>query len=262
MDRERIALTSVVRWHRARRPTARSPPVSPASSRTTASPSSIRSRPTPCWTSTSTELLEEYVNDPERSDGKAVGDPIAFEFNTTNDPFNVETNQLVASMWEEAFGDLIDVTITPIEQGSYVSLGVTGNYMVQGWARVMPARRHRPRPSQLRFWVSSTVAPVDSPTFNFGRFHFPELDALAEASRAEDRSGCADRHLRGHEPPVRRAGLLSADDRPGHTLWGIVAGDYVQDIAPLPLPDGGETFPVISGSHAVTQLWCTEGVCE
>ncbi|MCP4226317.1 MAG: ABC transporter substrate-binding protein, partial [Actinomycetia bacterium] len=41
------------------------------------------------------ELLDEYINDPDRSDGKAVGDPISFSFNNTNDPFNIETNQLV-----------------------------------------------------------------------------------------------------------------------------------------------------------------------
>ena len=47
-----------------------------------------------------------------------------------------------------------------------------------------------------------------------------------------------------------------------YTLWGIIAAPYVRDIAPLPLPDGGTTFPVISGAHAVTQMWCTDGVCE
>ena len=46
------------------------------------------------------------------------------------------------------------------------------------------------------------------------------------------------------------------------TPASIIAGPYVRDIAPLALPDGGETFPVISGSHAITQLWCEGGECE
>lgn len=200
------------------------------------------------------ELLEEYINDPDRSDGKAAGDPIAFTFNTTNDPFNVETNQLVASMWQETFGDLIETTIEPIEQGSYVTLGVTGNYMVQGW------RQHggTDHDTQLRFWVSSTAASVGSPTFNFGRFHFPELDALAAASRAETDQA---KRIEIFEDMNR----LFAENvwylPTVWTLWGIIAGDHVHDIAPLPLPNGGETFPVISGSHAVTQMWCTDGQC-
>ena len=99
-------------------------------------------------------LLEEYVNDPERSDGKAVGEPITFNFNTTNDPFNVETNQLIMAMWDEAFGDLIDASVEPIEQGNYITLAVVGDYQVQGW------RQHggADHDTQLRFWVSDTVA--------------------------------------------------------------------------------------------------------
>ena len=201
------------------------------------------------------ETLNEYINDPERSDGKAVGDPISFNFNTTNDPFNVETNQLVASMWEDAFGDLIDVEITPIEQGQYVGLAVVGQYEVQGW------RQHggTDHDTQLRFWTSATVAPIGTPTFNFGRFHDPDLDALAAASRAET-------------DPAARIAIFEDMNRlfaermyilpTTWTLWGIIAGPYVRDIAPLPLPEGGETFPVISGAHAVTQMWCEGGSCE
>jgi len=202
-----------------------------------------------------TALLDEYINDPDRSDGKAVGDPIAFSFNTTNDPFNVESNQLVQSMWTDAFGDLIDVTIQPIEQGSYVSLGVTGNYEVQGW------RQHggTDHDTQLRFWSSDTVAPVDSPTFNFGRFHDPDLDALAEASRTT--TDQAER-IAIFEDMNRLFGERVYYFPTVWTVWGIIAAPFVQDIAPLPLPEGGETFPVISGSHSVTQMWCLEGACE
>ena len=200
-------------------------------------------------------LLQEYIDDPERSDGKAVGDPISFNFNNTNDPFNVETNQLVLSMWEDAFGDLIDITIEPIEQGEYVNLAVVGNYEIQGW------RQHggTDHDTQLRFWVSDTVAPIGSPTFNFGRFHDPDLDALAEASR---KTTDQDERVAIFEDMNRLFGERVYILPYFWTVWGIIAGPYVNDIAPLPLPEGGETFPVISGSHAVTQMWCTDGVCE
>ncbi len=199
--------------------------------------------------------LEEYINDPERSDGKAVGEPIDFGFNTTNDAFNVETNQLVSSMWTDAFGDLIEVEITPIEQGSYVSLAVVGEYEVQGW------RQHggADHDTQLRFWSTSTNAPIGTPTFNFGRFHDPELDALAEASRLETDQAA---RVAIFEDMNRLFGEKVYILPTYHTLWTIIAAPYVRDIAPLPLPDGGETFPVISGSHAVTQLWCEGGSCE
>jgi peptide/nickel transport system substrate-binding protein len=201
------------------------------------------------------ELLNEYINDAERSDGKAVGEPISFDFNTTNDAFNVETNQLVASMWDDAFGDLIDVEITPIEQGQYVGLAVVGQYQVQSW------RQHggADHDTQLRFWTSDTVAPIGTPTFNFGRFHDPELDELANASRTET------------DPAARIAIFEDMNRLFGEkvyimptfwVVWGIIAGPYVRDIAPMPLPDGGETFPVISGAHSVAQIWCEGGDCS
>ncbi len=199
--------------------------------------------------------LQEYIDDPERSDGKAVGDPISFVFGTTNDPFNVETNQLVAAMWEESFGELIEVEILAIEQGSYVGEAVVGNYQVQGW------RQHggTDHDTQLRFWTSDTVAPIGTPTFNFGRFHDPDLDALAAASRLETDQAA---RIEIFEDMNRLFGERVYILPTVYTLWGIIAGPYVQDIAPLPLPEGGETFPVISGSHAVTQIWCTDGTCE
>ena len=52
-------------------------------------------------------------------------DHIEFAFNTTNDPFNVETGTLVQSMWADAFGDKVKVTIAPIEQGQYIGLALT-----------------------------------------------------------------------------------------------------------------------------------------
>ncbi len=199
--------------------------------------------------------LQEYIDDPERNDGKAVGEPISFAFNTTNDPFNVETNQLVSSMWSDTFGDMVDAPVEPIEQGGYVTLAVVGDYQVQSW------RQHggADHDTQLRFWSGDTVAPIGTPTFNFGRFNDPELDALATASRTTTDQAARTAIF---EDMNRRFGSEVYYLMLTWAIWGIIARPYVNDIAPLPLVDGGETFPVISGAHAVTQMWCTDGVCE
>ena len=36
-------------------------------------------------------------------------------------------------MWRDAFGDEIDVSITPIEQGQYIGLALAGTFQAQGW---------------------------------------------------------------------------------------------------------------------------------
>ncbi len=195
------------------------------------------------------------MNDPERNDGNAVGDPISFRFRSTNDPFNVETNQLIVSMWDDAFGDLIDVELEVIEQGEYVNQVVVGSYEMANW------RQHggADHDTQLRFWISATAAPIGTPTFNFGRFHDPDLDALADASRATT------------DPDERREIFEDMNRLFGErvyilpttwTLWAMIANPYVQDIAPLTTADGVDTFPVIAGAHSVTQIWCTGGSCE
>ena len=199
--------------------------------------------------------LQEYIDDPERNDGKAVGEPISFAFNTTNDPFNVETNQLVTSMWDDTFGDLVDAPTEPIEQGGYITLAVVGDYEVQSW-RQHPGADHD---TQLRFWTSDTVAPIGTPTFNFGRFHDPELDALAAASRSETDQAA---RVAIFEDMNRRFGSEVYYLMATWAIWGVIARPYVNDIAPLPLPDGTTTFPVVAGAHALTQTWCTDGVCE
>ena len=36
-------------------------------------------------------------------------------------------------MWDEAFGDQVRATITPIEQGQYIGLALTGSFQALGW---------------------------------------------------------------------------------------------------------------------------------
>ena len=136
---------------RAGRPTVRSRPARSATSRTPATRSSTRTRPAPRWTSA------------WRRSGT---DHIEFTFNTTNDPFNVESNTLIVSMWSDAFGDKVKATITPIEQGQYIGLALTGAFQALGWRshggidpdqqRLLVAEHRRRRRSAR--WRSTSAA--------------------------------------------------------------------------------------------------------
>ncbi len=103
-------------------------------------------------------------------------DSIEFTFNTTNDPFNVETNTLIISMWTEAFGDQVQTSITPIEQGQYIGLALFGTFQAFAW------RNHGGLdPDQQRLWwqsVSST--PIGQQALNFGRFKDDVIDENLE----------------------------------------------------------------------------------
>ena len=186
--------------------------------------------------------------------------PVTFSFNTTNDAFNVESNELIVSMWNDAFGDELAVTIAPIEQGQYIGLALAGVFQMQGWRNhggVDPAE-------QWYWWSSATASPVNPGVpelaLNFGRFQDPEIDAAYQVIRHNP------------DPEARREAAEAVNRAFGKnvwnlwtywTLWGVIANPRVQNITDLPIPDNAEgAFPVISGKHHLAQIWCTDGNCQ
>ncbi len=186
--------------------------------------------------------------------------PVTFAFNTTNDAFNVESNELIVSMWQETFGEELAVSIAPIEQGQYIGLALAGVFQMQGW------RNHGGvDPSEQWYWWSPfTASPINPQipelALNFGRFLDPEM---AEALNV----------IRHVADPAARQAAAEAVNRAFAknvwnlwtywTLWGIIANPRVQNITDLPIPGNDEgTFPVISGKHHLTQVWCTDGNCQ
>lgn len=186
--------------------------------------------------------------------------PVTFSFNTTNDAFNVESNELIAAMWQEAFGSEVAISIQPIEQGQYIGLALAGVFQMQGW------RNHGGvDPSEQWYWWSSATASPVNPSvpelaLNFGRIQDPAIDEALLAIRHHP------------DPAVRRAAAEEINRAFGRnvwnlwtywTLWGIIANPRVQNITDLPIPDNAEgSFPVISGKHHLGQIWCTDGNCQ
>ena len=151
-------------------------------------------------------------------------------------------------------GDEIDVSITPIEQGQYIGLALTGAFQAQGW------RNHSGvDPSEQWFWwLSASASPIGSLALNFGRFRDPAMD------------GEIIKVLTTADPDARREAAEAINRIFGEqvynwwttwTLWGIVADNSVQNITNLELPDGGTVFPINGGRHQVAQMWCTDGEC-
>ena len=183
-------------------------------------------------------------------------DKITFTFNITNDPFNVESNQLTASQWKKVFGDKIDTSVTPIEQGQYIGVALVGDYNVFGWRNFAAID-----PNELVYWwSSSTASPIGVLALNFGRFQDKVID---------DNLGI----LRTNPDPAARQKAAQAINRQFAeqaynlwnywTLWTVAANPKVRNLTDLPLPEGvdGEVVPVIAGKHHLSQIWCEEGDC-
>lgn len=182
-------------------------------------------------------------------------DTIQFTFNTTNDPFNVETNQLIASMWDEAFDGAVQSSITPIEQGQYIGLALTGAFQAQGW------RNHGGTDPDVQFlwWFSGAASPIGQLALNFGRFQDPVIDENLVIQR---QSG---------DPAARQAAAEAINRSFGEnvwnfwttwTLWGVFHSPQVQSVGFHTAPGGEQLRPIIAGRHYLPQLWCLDGVCQ
>ena len=75
-------------------------------------------------------------------------------------------------MWTEAFGDQVNVTITPIEQGQYIGLALVGDFEALGWRSHFGADPD----AQRKWWQSAGASPIGVLALNFGRFKDPVID--------------------------------------------------------------------------------------
>ena len=182
---------------------------------------------------------------------------IKFSFNTTNDPFNVESNTLILSMWQEAFGNQVQATITPIEQGQYIGLALTGNFEVFGWRNhggIDPS-------TQFYWWVSNSSAPIGELALNFGRFKDPDIDAAFEEIQTNP------------DEDARREAAEEVNQIFGEqvynfwltwSLWGVMQEPYVNGLESNALidDDAEGVGLAFSGRHQMNQIWCDEGRCD
>ncbi|MPY94906.1 MAG: hypothetical protein GEV08_18145 [Acidimicrobiia bacterium] len=186
-------------------------------------------------------------------------DHIEFTFDTTNDPFNVETNQLVIAMWKELFGDRVRTEVSPVEAGQYIGLALVGDYEAFAWRNFGAVD-----PNELFYWwTSATASPIGTQALNFNRFTDPEIDEALMAMRTspdvEDRKAAAQAiNTRFGEQVYNLWGWW--------TLWTVAAGPAVRNLTDLPLPEGadggGPVVPITAGKHHLAQVWCEGGNCS
>jgi len=69
-----------------------------------------------------TALLQEYVDDPERSDGRDVGSSIQVELSCPPDPTLIAAMQVIEAVWTST--DLVDVELTQFDQATHINNAV------------------------------------------------------------------------------------------------------------------------------------------
>jgi peptide/nickel transport system substrate-binding protein len=121
-------------------------------------------------------LLQEYVADPARSDGKAPGDPIDVELSCPPDPTLIAAMQVLEQVWTGS--GVVNVTLTQFDQATHINNAVSDTHQAHCWRW---GGEGDPSAS-----VNPFVAPSDVSVANFPNYDDPEMQAWAQEASATD----------------------------------------------------------------------------
>ncbi|MBK5221441.1 MAG: ABC transporter substrate-binding protein [Acidimicrobiia bacterium] len=181
-----------------------------------------------------TALVEEYKNDPERSDGLPGGDPITIDYQCQPDPSLLEGAQLLQGLYSEVG---IELELQQVDQSTMISNVVgtgdteppfVGNFQLACWRA--GGGDGDPLSTLLNFF-----GPVPTSSGNFTNFTSPEIDDALERLR-----GTTDFEERYQA--VEDLGLVVAEQVP--LTWNQATPTligYREDVIGIPtwgFPDG------------------------
>jgi peptide/nickel transport system substrate-binding protein len=76
-------------------------------------------------------LLQEYIDDPARSDGKAPGDKIDVELSCPPDPTLIAAMQVIEQVWSGS--EQINVTLTQFDQATHINNAISDTHKAHCW---------------------------------------------------------------------------------------------------------------------------------
>ncbi len=197
--------------------------------------------------------LQEYVDDPERSDGKAVGEPIDAELSCPPDPTLIAAMQVLEQTWTAS--GLVNVELTNYDQQTHINYalgaenGFVGEHTTHCW-RVSsdddPSLSLNPALAPPTAEIAE-AAGVPSPSpLNWSNYFDPDVFAnLIAAIRTDD----FDERYALYEAVM----LKLAEDLPiwfsGHTATALGTDSSIMGLASWELPNGtlGQGLPNAEG---------------
>ncbi len=78
-----------------------------------------------------TGLLQEYIDDPARSDGKAPGEPIDAELSCPPDPTLIAAMQVIEQVWSGS--GLVNVSLTQFDQATHINNAIADEHRAHCW---------------------------------------------------------------------------------------------------------------------------------
>ncbi|MEM8621478.1 MAG: ABC transporter substrate-binding protein [Actinomycetota bacterium] len=170
-------------------------------------------------------LLEEYVNDPGRSDGKATGEPIDVTLSCPPDPTLIAAMQVMEQVWTGS--GLVNVTLNQFDQATHISNAIGDQHLAHCW--------RWGGQSDPGVMLSSFVADPAESVANFPNYLSPRMQEAVAAANAtddfEERRALFSQVMQ----EISNEALLWYG---GHTAVMIATADDVQGLNSWELPSG------------------------
>ena len=187
------------------------------------------------------ELYDEYINDPQRSDGQPVGTDLAFTYRCPPDPSLNELSQLYQSFWS-TLG--MDIELETVEQAAHIQNAIAKDYDVQCF-RVS---------DESDPYYTLNEAFTEGP-LNFTGYTSPEIQEQLEALRTTT-------DLEERKAAVAAISLDVSENVPnvftGYTLTDVAVRDVVKNIDGWTFPDDTPGDGVPGASTMWGFVWTTE----
>lgn len=195
------------------------------------------------------ELLDDYIDDPDRSDGLAPGTPIGFTFHCPPDPSLVELSQAYQAFWQQVG---LEVDLNSLEQSALIdqALGansdppLSGDYEVQCW-------RAGSDNDPYTAWRRS-FGPWEAEVLNFTNFTHPTITENVEKLRVE-----SDIDVR--KELVEEISLVLAEEVPstwtGGTATAVAASEDIHGFLTPTTPGGEEIDGAANAVIRTVSIW-------
>ena len=187
------------------------------------------------------ELLQSYMNDPQRSDGRRPGEPVSLEMMCLPEQSLIDLAQMYQALWV-AVG--FEVRLRQVEQATQIQSAISGDYMITCW------RSSNEQDPYIIF--TNDFGPPDVQPLNYTNFTHPLIEQNLEILRLTT-------DFEQRYAAVEQIQFLLAEQVPntwtGSTPAAVAANPRVRNLKDWTFPDGrlGDGMPVAQVSWA--QVW-------
>ncbi len=192
--------------------------------------------------------LSEYVNDAERSDGKAVGEKIDVELSCPPDPTLIAAMQVLEQVWTQS--ELVNVNLTQFDQQTHINKAIGDEHAAHCWrfgsdndpsdinSGVAPPTEEIAAANGL----DGIVSPVNFPNY----FSLENFQSAVAAVATDD----FDERFALYESIMMDFAVNTPVWYSGHTATMIAADPSLDGLVSWHLPQGGDLGIGMQGGEA------------